>query len=375
MHFILKKEKLVNILNKFNTYIIKDSKNIILSNILINLFEKKLHLIVTNLDIEINFFIVLSRKEFIKNGSITVNLYKLYKLCFSYPKEEYIDLNYINNRLCISCLNIKTFLSTLPIDDFPLINKKIIYNNNISISSIYLKEIISSIYFSMGNQDIYFYLNGMLIEFFDYFLYFVTTDSYRISIYKLLNNFINITENSFSIIIPRNLVLELLKLLNFINNENIFFYFNKNTIKIIFGNFIIYSNLIDGNFPDYKNILFLFKKHIYIDLNILDFKNALIRNSIISNNFSNYVTLNFSKNKLFIYTNDSNNNEIKEYILINYSGKNIEISFNIKYILDILKYINVFSKIRFFLKDSSSIVKIININNILLTYMVMPIQL
>ncbi len=377
MHFILKREKIVNLLSKLNIYIKNNIKDIILSNILIILVDKKLHLLVTNLNIEINYIINLSNKEFIKNGSITVNLNKFFQLCKNYPKESYIDINYYNKRLCISCLNIKSYLSTLSSNNFPILNKNILFDNNFIISSNIFKRIIYSIYFSMGNEDIYYYLSGMLIEYSNLILYFVTTDSYRMSIYKLKDNFDYRQKKIFSIIISNDLVLELLKLLNDIDNKNIYFSFNKSIIKIIFDNFIIYSNLIDGNFPDYKNILYSFKKYLFVDIDILNFKNALIRNFVISNNVSNYVTLEFNKNQLLILANDNNNNEIRENIIIN-NDKNIQISLNIKYILDIVKCIsnlNNNTKIRFFLKDSYSIIKIIDIENIYLIYMIMPIQL
>ncbi len=375
MHFIIEKEKIVILLSKFNTYISKSLKNPILSNILLILSFNKLVFIVTNLDMEINYNIILSNGEFFKDGSITVNLNKFYELCNSFPKGSVIDINYYKNKLIISCLNSVSSLSTLPVSNFPILNKNIFFNYNFCIDSFIFKNIIYNLHLFMGNQDIYYYLNGMLIEFINNFLYFVTTDGYRISIYKLLDNFIYKRNKFFYLIIPRKLIIELFKLLDLINNKNIFFYINKNIIKIIYGNIIIYSSLIDGSFPDYKNILYLSNKYIYIDINSNDLKNALIRCSIINNNLSSYVTLIFYDNFLLVYSNDFNNNKIKEKISINYNGNKIEISFNIKYILDIFKSIKNNLNIRFYIKDSLSITKIVDINNIFLTYMVMPVQL
>ncbi len=375
MHFIIEKEKIVILLSKFNTYIGNSSKNPILSNILLVLKNNKLIFIVTNLDMEINYSIILSSGEFFKNGSITVNLNKFYELCKSFPKGSVIDINFFKKKLVISCLNSISSLSTLPVKEFPLLDKNICFNYNFNINSNIFKNIIYNLYLFMGNQDIYYYLNGMLIEFKNNFLYFVTTDGYRISIYKLLNDFNCNINKFFCLIIPRKLVTELFKLLDLINEKNIFFYVSNNMIKIIYGNIAIYSSLIDGSFPDYENILYLSKKYIYIDINIKDFKSALIRSSIINNNLSSYVTLIFNNNSLIVYSNDFNNNEISEKIFINYIGNKIEISFNIKYILDIFKSIKNNLSIRFYIKDSFSITKIIDLNNVFLTYMIMPVQL
>ncbi len=375
MHFIIEKEKIVILLSKFNTYIGNSLKNPILSNILLILKGNKLIFIVTNLDMEINYNIILSSGEFFKDGSITVNLNRFYELCKSFPKGSVIDINFLKEKLIISCLNSISSLSTLPVKEFPLLDKNIYFSYNFSINSNIFKNIIYNLYLFMGNQDIYYYLNGMLIEFKNNFLYFVTTDGYRISIYKLLNDFDCNINKFFCLIIPRKLIIELFKLLDLINEKNIFFYVSNNIIKIIYGNIIIYSSLIDGSFPDYENILYLSKKYIYIDINIKDLKNALIRSSIINNNLSSYVTLIFNNNSLIVYSNDFNNNEISEKIFINYIGNKIEISFNIKYILDIFKSIKNNLSIRFYIKDSFSITKIVDLDNVFLTYMIMPIQL
>ncbi len=375
MHFIIKKEKIIILLSKFNTYINKSSKNPILSNILLILKKNKLNFIVTNLDMEISYTIILSKNEFFNDGSITVNLNKFYELCCSFPKNSIINISYLKKKFKITCLNSISLLSTLPSNDFPLLNKNIFFDFNFSLNSYILKNIIFNIYLFIGDQDIYYYLNGMLIELYDNILYFVTTDGYRISVYKLLNNFEYKKNKYFSLIIPKNLIIELFKLLNLNINENIFFYVNNNMIKIIYNNIIIYSSLIDGSFPDYKSILCLSNNYIYVDIDIKEIKNALIRASIINGNLFSYVTLIFYNNLLLIYTNDFNNNKIKEKIFLDYNGKKIEISFNIKYILDIFKSIRKCSKIRFYIKDSYSIIKIIDINNIFLTYMIMPVKL
>ncbi len=375
MYFFIEKEKIVNILNKFNKYTNNSCKNPILNNVLLILKNLKLKLIITNLDIEISFIIYLNFDSSFKNGSVTVNINKLYELCKSFPKKHNIYFFLFFNRLKISCLKSKSLLSTLPVIDFPIIDKNIYFNYNFSISSIYLKKIIYYIHFSMGLEDIYYYLNSMLIEYKKNKLYFVTTDSYRISIYKLLNNFTYKFKKYFSLVISRNLVIELFKLLNFINDIKINFYISNNIIKLIFDNFIIYSNIMEGSFPDYNSFLINDNKYIYFDIFILDIKNALIRSSIISGSIFNYVTFFLKKNYLFIYSSDSNNNEIKEKIFINYKGKKFKISFNIKYILDIIKTMSNDNKVRFFLKDSDSVIKIINLNNKFIYYMVMPIQL
>ncbi len=377
MKFYIKKKKIFKLLSKLNNYVGNSLKNPIINNVLIELNKKVLVLIVTNLEIEIRYNILMTKKDILECGIITVSIRKLYELFYTYLKNEKILFYLYKKRLKISYLNSISYLSTLESSYFPIFNKKIFIKNKFSISNILLKNIIKLTYFSIGDQNVYHYLNGMLIEFVNDIFFFVTTDGYRISIYKLNLGFLNYKKKKkFFFIISKKLVLELLKLLDFLENTDVIFEINENIIKIIFGNFIIYSSLVNGNFPDYKNILFVVKNYNFVDINIIDLKNVLLRSSAVSGCCLNYVTFTFSNNFLFVFSSDSNNNEINERIIINNFNKiNLKISFNIKYILDIINCIKDTYEVRFFLKDYNSIVKIVDINNKYINYMVMPVVL
>ncbi len=377
MKFFIKKKKIFNILSKLNTYINISNKNIILTYVLVKIDFNALSLKVTDLDIEINCKIKLSKKNIFSIGSFTVNLRNLYELFRTYLNEDIIFLNLYKNRLRLCCLNSISLLNTLPVLQFPIINKNFSFCNKFSISSYILKKIIFSIHFSMGDQDIYYYLNGMLIEYKNGFFFFVTTDSYRISIYKLSIKYFKLLskKKNFSLIISKKLVVELFKFFDFLDDKEVIFEVNFNMIRIIFNNYVIYGSLINGSFPDYSNIFLSFEDYFCVDLDLIIFKNALLRSLIISNNISNYVCLFFKNNCLILSSDDSNNNETKEKILIEYSGSNINLNLNIKFILDILNTIKNSSQIRIYFKDNNSIVKILNINDKYVNYMIMPIQL
>ncbi len=379
MKFFIKKENIFNILNKLNTYVNITNKNIILTHVLVKLENFILSFIVTDLDIEINCYIKLNKKNIISHGCFTVNLHNLYELFRTFSNEKFIFFDLYKSRLKITYLKSISLFNTLPILQFPILDKKISFYHKFSISSSLLKKIIFSIYFSIGNQDIYYYLNGMLIEynFKEKFFFFVTTDSYRISIYKLSIKYFSIfnKKENFSLIISRKLVMELFKFLSFLSNEIVYFEISTNIIKISFDNYIIYASLINGSFPDYKSIFLFDKDYFFVDLDLFLFKSALLRSYIISSNLLNYVNLCFKKNCLILSSDDSNNNEIKEEILIDYIGDNVSLNLNIKFILDILNTIKNSNKIRIYFKDDNSIVKILNIENKFVNYMIMPIQL
>ncbi len=378
MKFIIERSKLIKLLSKLSGCILINNKNPILSNILLSLNKDYLFLTITNLDIEIGYNLYLPKKNILELGEITVNIRKLYDLCKTFPKDSNLYFKSYNNFIKIFYSKSILSLSILPTIDFPILNKnQFIFKYKFIMSSFLLKNIISSIYFSIGNNDIHCYLNGMLVEYINNFFFFVTTDSYRISIYKIsCNFFVNFKKKNFFFILSRKLVLILYKFLNFIkNDEKIILEIDKTIVKISFENFIIYSGLIDGIFPDYKKILKLTYNYNYLNINIEDFKNALLRSDIISSYSFNCVTLIFNKNILKIYSNNTFNDEIIENININYIGSKFKISLNVKFILDVLNSIKNSSKIRFFFKNYDSIIKIDNNKNKYIVYMIMPIKL
>ncbi len=379
MKFLIKISKFIKLLSKFNSCISVNNKNPILSNVLLELKNNILLFTITNLDTEISYSLYLNSKYIFKEGMVTVNIRKLYDLCKTFNSKDKILVKLYNKYIKIKFLDINLSLVTLPIKDFPLLNKHNFYFiYKIGIYNYLLKKIIYSIYFSIGNNDLHNCVNGMLIEYYNGYFFFVTSDSYRMSIYKVsdkLINCYNIKENFF-FILSNKLVLELFKFLDLIDdNEIVFMNINKTLIKINFNNFIIYSGLLNGIFPDYKRLLLITKDFYTLKFDILKLKSSLTRSCIISSYSFNYVTLIFYKNILSIYSNNTFSDEIKENIKINYNGKKVIISLNVKFILDILSIIKDSNEINLCFKNKNSIFKINYNNNKNLSYMIMPIKL
>ncbi len=380
MKFFIKKKKIIKLLGKLNSCITINFKNPILSNILLLLKENCLYLTVTNLDIEINYNIILPKNSILEVGEITVNIRKFYDLCNTFSDESnlLIDVNNNLNLIRIICEKSILTLSGLSTKHFPLLEKNnLIFRYKFVFSINLLRNIIYNISFSISNNDIHNYLNGLLVEFYNNFFFFVTTDSYRLSIYKTADySYLNIKNYNFNFILSRKLVLALYKFLDFIKiDSNIIFEVNKNLAKITFDNFVIYSSLIDGIFPDYKNILLMTKLYNYLIIDIKSFKSALLRSAIISSYTYSYVTLTFDKHCLKIYSNNSFSDEIIEKIYINYKGKKFKVHLNVKFILDVLNVVKNSSLIRFYFHKHNSVIKINDNKNLNILYIIMPLKL
>ncbi len=377
MKFYIKKERVFKLLSKLNSYVGSSLKNPVINNIYLKLKDNVLYLIVTNLEVEIRYHLNIYKKDIFKNGILTVNIRKLYELFRTYSNKENILFDFYGNRLKIVYLKSISYLSTIDYKKFPVFNKNFLFKFEFCVSNIILKKIIKLIYFSVGDQNVYHYLNGVFIEFINNNFFFVTTDGYRISIYNLPIKYVGLNiKKNFFFIISYKLIMELFKLLDFFDKKDVVFQVNENMIKIIYGEFIIYSSLINGNFPDYKNIISVVKFYKFIDIDIINLKNVLLRSSAISGCCLNHITFCFKNELLLVYSSDLNNNEVKEEIIVdNVNNLSLKISFNIKYILDIINSIEDSNKIRFFFKDYNSIIKIIDLNNKYIKYMIMPVVL
>ncbi len=374
MKFFIKKEVILKPLSKLSNYLPFSTQNPIFSNVLISLKKDVLLFVITDLNVEISFTTSVLKQNIISCGVITVNIRKLYTLCKTFPKNSDLLFFLYNKRLKISYLSSVFYLSTITPSNFPFFDKNFKVKNKLIISSFLLKKIISSVCFAMSNQNIHHFLNGMLIEN-NKFCFFVTTDSYRMSVYQLKPKYFIIKKkHNFCFILPKKLVFELFKFCLFIkHDEQILFKISVNKIQICINKYIIYSNLINGTFPNF-NVIINIKDYYFVDFDGLIFKNAIIRSSIIVDDTFNYVTFVLKKNILKILTNNFNNDESVEKIIIN-NNINLKITFNIRYILDIINLIKESSFIRFYFKDKFSIVKFVDLKNIYINHMVMPIKI
>ncbi|QCI22483.1 DNA polymerase III subunit beta [Buchnera aphidicola] len=349
MKFIIKKNILIKHLQKINRLLIKNNSFPILENILISVKNGILSLTATNLEIELITIIKLST-DYIA-GTTTISGRKLLDICRNSLDLSNIQMQLHKNKMHIISDNSNYILTTLPSDNFP--NTHDFHHvTEFFISSNVLKKMIEKTQFSMGKQDVRYYLNGMLLEIIDKSLYTVATDGYRLGISKTL-----LEENTvpFSIVIPRKGIIELYRLLN-IQTQLIRILVGKNNIRIYIEDLIFTAQLIEGQYPDYKSVL-LQKKNNCITFNSKLLKQSLLRAAILSHEKFCGVEIHI-RNGQFKVLSDNQEEEIAEDTFnINYTGKEIEISINVYYILEILNSITS-ENIILFLNNSNNSIQI-----------------
>jgi len=233
-----------------------------------------------------------------------------------------------------------------------------------------LLKLIESTHFSMANQDVRYYLNGMSIETEGCEIRSVATDGHRLAICKILNESLNLPARQ--VIVPRKGILEIIRLLDPIDEE-VQIYLGSNHIRIIDHNFSFTSKLVDGRFPDYRRVLPRNGDKVF-EANKDQLRQVLSRAAILSNEKFKGVRLNFLNNELKITANNPEQEEAEEIIEIDFPYDELEIGFNVSYVLDVLNAIKD-EKVKFILADAQSSVVIEGFDSGEALYVVMPMRL
>jgi DNA polymerase-3 subunit beta len=245
MKFNIKNTILIKHLQKINRLLTKNTSFPILENILIIIKDGVLSLTATNLEIELISHITISNNNI--SGATTISGRKLLDICRNSSESSNIKMHLKNNKMHIISHNSIYILTTLPADNFPN-HSDFHYISEFYICSNILKKMIEKTQFSMGKQDVRYYLNGMFLEKKGTLLYAVATDGYRLGIART-----SLKENiiPFSIVIPRKGIIELYRLLN-TQPQLIRVLIGKNNIRIHIDKLIFTTQLIEGEYPDYK---------------------------------------------------------------------------------------------------------------------------
>lgn len=222
----------------------------------------------------------------------------------------------------------------------------------------------------MANQDVRYYLNGMLFDAENDTLKTVATDGHRLAISALPIGQ-NIT-TPCSVILPRKGVLELSKLIDD-SEELVNLQIGSNNLRVNLADFTFTSKLIDGRFPDYKRVLPR-NPDKPLEVSCEELRNALSRVAILSNEKFRGVRLHINNNQLKITANNPEQEEAEELVDVQYSSSELEIGFNVTYLLDVLNALKC-TTVRLLLTDSTSSVQIEDIDNTSSTYVVMPMRL
>jgi len=368
MKLTISKETLLEQLNHVVGAVEKKHTSKILENILIQASENSLKLVGTDLEIEMSAELQVQAEV---PGQITAPARKLYDICKALPADCFILFETNGDRLNIKGLRSRFELATLPADEYPLLDD-IPIKNEISIPEKSLKLLLEKVSFSMANQDVRYYLNGLLFELADKKLLAVSTDGHRLAVSEFtLDNDLKI--DPLKIIVPRKGILELSRLLDATCELPVVLQVSDNHIRVNKDGIRFTSKLIDGKYPDYQAAIPSSCIHV-IELDREQFRDTLSRVAILSNEKFRGIRLRLQDGVMTLHSNNPENESAEEEIDVNYSGELFEIGFNVTYLLEAVNHLEGNTvKLELSSPDSSALLH--SDDDSQTRYVVMPIRL
>jgi DNA polymerase-3 subunit beta len=367
MKFSLSRELLLKPLLLVSGAVERKSTLPILGNILFEVSGHSLTLTATDLELEMVSATQIDNLG--SDGKVTIPARKLLDICKSLPEDSIVNFEQVDETMKISSGRSKYSLTTLAADDFPNIED---WKGDVEfkLKKHQLLRLIESTHFSMANQDVRYYLNGMSIETENDEIRSVATDGHRLAICKIGVEDISLPTRQ--VIVPRKGILEIIRLLDPIEEE-VSVFLGSNHIRIIDKEFSFTSKLVDGRFPDYRRVLPRHCDKVFAAPKD-QLKQVLSRASILSNEKFKGVRLNFSTTELKITANNPEQEQAEEIIEINFPYEDLEIGFNVSYILDVLNAVKD-EEVKFTLADANSSVVIEGKDSGEALYVVMPMRL
>lgn len=366
MRFVIKREQLLKPLQQTVGAVERRQTMAILGNVLLRIVDKELWLTTTDLEIELVSNCTIDSND--GDTSATVPARKLFDICRSLPEGADIEFSTDNERALVRSGRSRFSLTTLSPDDYPSLDT-FVSQAEFTLSKAQLKGLLSHTAFAMAQQDVRYYLNGLMLELAANHVATVATDGHRLAIAQLQTS---LGSGEYSVIVPRKAVTELSRLLNDEEGE-VTVRLGSNSIELTFDSLKFTSKLIDGRFPDYERVIPVGNdKKILIEREV--FKQALQRASILSNEKYRGVRLGLRQNLLHIEAHNPEQEEAQVELEIDYDGGEMDIGFNLTYLLDVIGTVSG-DNLQLEFKDSASSVLITDPAEPGARYVIMPMRL
>ncbi len=341
----------------------------VLANVLISTGGDTLSVTATDMEIELQAQMPL---EGIEEAQITVPARKLIDICRTLAPDARISFELDGQRVRLVSGRSRFMLSTLPAIEFPATDPPA-DEFSLSIPQLELKQLLELTQFAMAQQDVRYYLNGLLLEIGADYLRAVATDGHRLAAADLAMEIPDVSEVR-QIIVPRKAILELQRLLGPDDNEAKIT-LGANALRLTVANVRLTSKLIDGKFPDYDRVIPRLDncdKRIVIDRQRLI--GCLNAASVLSSDKYRAVRLTLEPSVLRVVANNPEQEEAEVELEIDYDGQTMEIGFNVNYMIQALNVLPA-ENARLCLTDSSSSCLLLAEDREDCRYVIMPMRL
>jgi len=328
MKIIAKREAILSPLQTVIGVVERRQTMPILANVLLAAKGGKLAITATDLEVEL---VATSEVDVQRAGEITVPGRKLLDICRALPEGVEITLSLEGERMTVRARKSRFTLSTLAASEFPTVDE-INAEQTLEVPVKDLKRLLEKTHFSMAQQDVRYYLNGMLLETSAKMLRSVATDGHRLALCEI--DLPSGGKPGQQVIVPRKGVLELQRILSSddaIAEVSV----GSNHFRAVIGEVRLTSKLIDGRFPEYGRVIPSNPPRIVKAVRD-DLRQALQRAAILSNEKYRGIRFALNSGTLTIQAHNPEQEEAEEEVEVGYDGDELEIGFNVNYLLDAL---------------------------------------
>jgi DNA polymerase III subunit beta len=337
----------------------------VLANVLLAARDNKLSITGTDLEVEL---VASTQVSVQQSGDVTIPGRKLLDIFRSLPEKTSITLTTDGERVSLRAGRSRFTLASLPAAEFPLV-EEINAQQTLTVAQGEFRRLIDKTHFSMAQQDVRYYLNGLLLETDGKSLRAVATDGHRLAICEMALE--GKAKNTHQVIVPRKGVLELQRILG--TDGNIELAVGTNHVRAQIGDIRFTSKLIDGRFPEYGRVIPASPPRM-VEADRDTLRQALQRTAILSNEKYRGIRLTARPDLLTIQAHNPEQEEAEDQVEVSYKGEEVEIGFNVNYLLDALGAIEG-DKVEIGLTDSNSSCLIHAPGTAHTRYVVMPMRL
>jgi len=328
MKFEIQREALLKPLQQIVGVVERRQTLPVLGNILVNAGADDITFTATDLEVELQAKTAVAVKE---PGEITLPARKILDICRTLPEQAVVEVTVDQERASVRSGRSRFTLATLPASEFPVV-EDVRSSLNFTLPQQDLRELIERTHFAMAQQDVRYYLNGLLFEPLEGKLRAVATDGHRLAMADMAAGIP--AETGQPVIVPRKGVQELMRILDD-SKEPAEVAIGNNHLRVNVPDIRFTSKLIDGRFPDYDRVVPEGgDKELVAERELL--RQALARTSILSNEKYRGVRLSMEDGMLRIQAHNPEQEEAEEELEVDYQGETLEIGFNVTYLLEAL---------------------------------------
>lgn len=304
----------------------------ILSHVLLEVDGVDLQLVGTNSEVEIAMRMRLAEPAS-RAGQCTVSGRKLFDLCRALPESAQLKIARDQNTVVLRAHKSRFVLQTLPCEGFPRV-EWLREAKTITFDAKHFRALLGRTLFAVAQQDVRYFLNGLLLEVSEGQVKMVGSDGHRLAVNTM--DATGIDSDFTRVIVPRRAAVEMEKILSDAEDDDVVdMQISDKHLCLKYRSMTFVSSILVGTYPDYKKILPQGGDKVF-QIEAVQLKQVLTRVAILASDKFKGVRLALSPGVLLVRANNAEQEAAHEEVSIAYEGETLEVGFNLAYLFDVL---------------------------------------